>query len=123
LAARVLKKTPSMQLEHRAPPDLVTVRRKKGVSLQDISGATKIGVNYLRAIEDGEFTKLPGGIYSTSYIRQYARAIDYNESELLERYYRATGLRPEATTLERDPDGRGKGSFTPLPRRVSRVPG
>jgi cytoskeletal protein RodZ len=112
-----------MKLEHGATPDLITVRRKKGVSLQDISQATKIGVNYLRAIEEGEFTKLPGGIYSTSYIRQYARAIDSNESELLELYYRATGLRPEATTVERDPDGRGEGSFTPMPRPVSRVPG
>jgi cytoskeletal protein RodZ len=110
-----------MKLDCGAPPDLITVRRKKGVSLQDISETTKIGVNYLRAIEEGEFAKLPGGIYSTSYIRQYARAIDYNESELLELYYRATGLRPQATTADRDPDGRGDGSLTPVPRRVSRV--
>ncbi|MGC9971590.1 MAG: helix-turn-helix transcriptional regulator [Bryobacteraceae bacterium] len=112
-----------MKLECGAPPDLITVRRKKGVSLQDISETTKIGVNYLRAIEDGEFAKLPGGIYSTSYIRQYARAIDYNESELLEHYYRATGLRPEATLANRDPSGRDAGPLTPMPRRVSRVPG
>lgn len=111
-----------MKLDRGAPPDLITVRRKKGVSLQDISETTKIGVNYLRAIEDGEFAKLPGGIYSTSYIRQYARAIDYNESELLEHYYRATGLRPQATTAEGDPNGGGDGSFTPMPGRVSRVP-
>ena len=110
-----------MKLESGAPPDLITVRRKKGVSLQDISEATKIGVNYLRAIEEGEFAKLPGGIYSTSYIRQYARAIDYDESELLEHYYRATGLRPQATTAGRGSNGQGDGSFTPMPGRVSRV--
>jgi cytoskeletal protein RodZ len=112
-----------MKLERGGPPDLITVRRKKGVSLQEISEATKIGVNYLRAIEEGEFAKLPGGIYSTSYIRQYARAIDYNESELLEHYYRATGLRPQENTAGRDPDSRGDGSFPPMQRRVSRVPG
>ena len=32
----------------------------------------------LRAIEAGEFQKLPGGVYSTSYIRQYARAIEFD---------------------------------------------
>jgi cytoskeletal protein RodZ len=76
----------------KAPPDLLTVRQKRGVSLQDIAASTKIGASYFRAIENGEFEKLPGGIYSSSYIRQYARAIDYNEEELLEYYYRAVGI-------------------------------
>ncbi len=80
-----------------APPDLSSIRRRKGISLQDISRDSKIGVNYLEAIEQGEFGKLPGGVYNTSYIRQYARAIDFDESDLLEHYYRTTGLRPEPT--------------------------
>ena len=121
MAAGVLKKTHTMKLDGGASPDLVTMRRKKGVSLQEISQATKIGVNYLRAIENGEFAKLPGGIYSTSYIRQYARSIDGNEFELLERYYRATGLRPPATPGPGNTDGNGSNSFTPLPRPVSRA--
>jgi cytoskeletal protein RodZ len=88
----------------KAPPDLLTVRQKRGVSLQDIAEATKISASYFRAIENGEFEKLPGGIYSTSYIRQYARAIDYNEEELLEYYYRAAGIEPgqeEAVSAKR----------------------
>jgi cytoskeleton protein RodZ len=121
LAVGVLRKALTMQLDGGASPDLVTMRRKKGVSLQEISQATKIGVNYLRAIEDGDFAKLPGGIYSTSYIRQYARSIDCDEFELLERYYRATGLRPPATPGRGNTDGHGNKSFTPMPRPVSRV--
>jgi cytoskeletal protein RodZ len=112
-----------MKLDAGASPDLLMMRRKKGVSLQEISQATKIGVNYLRAIEDGEFAKLPGGIYSTSYIRQYARSIDSDEFELLERYYRATGLRPPATHGRDNTDGNGSESFAPMPRPVSRVLG
>ena len=53
-------------------------RRKKSLSLHQIADATKIGVRSLQAIESEEFKKLPGGIYSTSYIRQYARAIDFD---------------------------------------------
>ena len=68
--------------------DLATLRRKKGLSLTEISRDTKIGVGYLDAIERGQFTKLPGGIYSTSYIRQYARAIDCDETGILD-FYRA----------------------------------
>jgi cytoskeleton protein RodZ len=81
-----------MPSSFRVPPDVLTVRHKQGISLHDIAASTKIGVFYLQAIEDGEFDKLPGGIYTTSYIRQYARAIDYDENELLEYYYRAAGL-------------------------------
>jgi cytoskeletal protein RodZ len=66
--------------------DLATLRHQKGISLQQIATATKIGVHYLEAIEHGRFAKLPGGIYNLSYIRQYARAIEVNETELLERY-------------------------------------
>jgi len=89
-----------MQFDDGALPDLEAVRRKKAVSLQEIAQATKIGTPYLRAIESGDYGKLPGGIYSTSYIRQYARAIDDDETDLLEHYYRKTGLRPDPDPAE-----------------------
>ena len=44
---------------------------------------------YLEAIERGLFSKLPGGIYNLSYIRQYARAIDCDEARLLDYYRRS----------------------------------
>ena len=74
--------------------DVAAVRKSKGITLDQISDTTKLGKNFLRAIEDGEFKKLPGGIFSTSYIRQYARAIDINEEDLLAEYYERTGTAP-----------------------------
>ena len=62
-------------------------RRKKGLSLEQISQSTKISLRSLQAIETEEFKRLPGGIYSTSYIRQYARAIEFDESRILSLYY------------------------------------
>jgi cytoskeletal protein RodZ len=67
---------------------LATIRRNRGISLQQIAESTKISVRSLEAIERGEFRKLPGGIYNTSYIRQYARAIDYDEGTILALYHR-----------------------------------
>ena len=67
---------------------LATIRRNRGISLEQIAETTKINIRSLKAIEGGDFKKLPGGIYNTSYIRQYARAIDFDESELLA-FYRA----------------------------------
>jgi cytoskeletal protein RodZ len=79
---------------------LATIRRNRGISLQQIAESTKISVRALEAIERGEFRKLPGGIYNTSYIRQYARAIDYDEAAILAVYHREmhpAETRPSAT--------------------------
>jgi hypothetical protein len=62
---------------------LATIRKNRGISLAQISESTKISVRSLEAIERGDFKKLPGGIYNTSYIKQYALAIDYDPAAIL----------------------------------------
>jgi cytoskeletal protein RodZ len=76
------------------PQDLVERRTAKDISLLQIATTTKINVRYLEAIECGDFQKLPGGVYTESYIRQYARAIGDTDGVLLE-YYRKVFM-PEA---------------------------
>jgi cytoskeletal protein RodZ len=81
-----------------AQPDsilgLAHIRASKGISLEKIADDTKISIRALRAIEAGDFSKLPGGVYNINYIRQYCRAIDFDEAILLGYYYRATGTAP-----------------------------
>lgn len=64
-------------------PDLAEFRRSRKISVDQIVELTNIKADYLTAIERGDFDKLPGGVYTTSYIRQYARMIDYPEQDLL----------------------------------------
>jgi cytoskeletal protein RodZ len=66
--------------------ELIAWRKKRGISLSAIVRSTKISSRYLEAIESGRFRDLPGGTYDISYIRQYARAIQYDEDDLLDRY-------------------------------------
>jgi cytoskeletal protein RodZ len=68
--------------------DLPSLRQHNGISLREIADSTKISIRFLQAIEEGNFDQLPGGIYNTSYIRQYAREIGYEEANLLA-YYRS----------------------------------
>jgi cytoskeletal protein RodZ len=81
---------------------LASIRRNRGLSLEQISQNTKISMRALRAIEEGEFKKLPGGIYNTSYIRQYARAIEFDESELLAYYHSKTEPVSEPFPIDAD---------------------
>ncbi len=66
---------------------LAARREKAGVSLEDIVLRTKITPRFLRAIEDENFQLLPGGIFTTSYIRQYADALGLDVEELLACYH------------------------------------
>lgn len=98
--------------DQRTPLALSTIRRNRGISLQQIADTTKISIRSLEAIEQGDFRKLPGGIYNTSYIKQYARAIDYDESELLSAYHRAMNAPAASPADGRKPD-RSFGVFRP----------
>ncbi len=66
--------------------DLPRFRKRAGVSLEEIVQRTKISSRFLQAIEDEQFDQLPGGIFSTSYLRQYAAAIGYDEDALVAYY-------------------------------------
>lgn len=78
-----------------AAVDLRQARINAGRSLEDIANRTKISLRFLRAIEAEEFEKLPGGIFNTSYLRQYAAEIGLPAEPLLQVYRSRMGLDPE----------------------------
>jgi cytoskeletal protein RodZ len=73
---------------------LAPIRQAKGISLEEIAGRTKLRVAVVKAIEDGNFGELPGGIYNISYLRQYAREIGADD-DLLVRWYEHGYAPPE----------------------------
>src|SRR5580704_9549163 len=103
--------------------ELASRRKRSAISLEQISQATKIGIRSLEAIEAGEFQKLPGGVYSTSYIRQYARAIDFDETLILEVYYSVMGIKPEAVEISERPGQTGGSFVSRFLRHTSAVSG
>ncbi len=58
-------------------------RVRKGLSLEEVSRATKIRSSFLLAIEKGEYKKLPQGAYAYGYVRNYARFLGLSEREIL----------------------------------------
>jgi Uncharacterized protein conserved in bacteria len=56
-------------------------REMRGVSLEEISDSTKIGTRSLKAIEDNEFQKLPGGIFNKGFVRAYAKFLGLDQDE------------------------------------------
>jgi cytoskeletal protein RodZ len=48
------------------------LREARGVTLRQIADATKISVAALDALERNDISRLPGGIFSRSFVRAYA---------------------------------------------------
>lgn len=76
-------------------------REERDIPLADISEATKIGTRFLKAIEADNFSTLPGGIFTRSFIRAYAKAVGMNEDEAIGLYQRqVTTVQPDEPQVQ-----------------------
>lgn len=65
---------------------LKKARKAKGFTIDDIKNKSKIKKSYLEALENDNYKKLPGEVYTKVYIRGYAKIVDLNPQELLAEY-------------------------------------
>jgi cytoskeletal protein RodZ len=92
--------SPSGWLRAGVDLELEARRKSAGLTLEQIADSTKISIRFLRAIENEDFEQLPGGIFLSSYLRQYAEAIGYPAERLLAAA--GVGKPPEVETVPND---------------------
>jgi len=77
-------------------------RERRGISLRQIAGSTKIAAAALEALERNDISKLPGGIFSRAFVRSYAIEVgldpDETVREFLERFNQDAP--PSSETIE-----------------------
>jgi cytoskeleton protein RodZ len=61
-------------------------REERQITLSEISEATRIGIRFLKAIDSDNYSVLPGGIFTRSFIRAYAREIGMDDDEAISLY-------------------------------------
>jgi len=81
---------------------LKSVRESRGLQLEEASRVTKIGKNYLVAIEEGHFEKLPSAAYIKGFLRLYAGFLSLSGDEVVRRY--ENGLSPAYPQSEAKPE-------------------
>lgn len=85
----------------RAFGELFLQRRQRlGLTLQEVSSFTKLHPRFLRAIEQADFSKLPGGILTKSFIRAYAQEIGIDDAQAVSEYLAITGQAPPEPVLD-----------------------
>lgn len=73
------------------------------VSLEEISGATKISVRLLTALEASDLSKLPAPVFTRGFIRSYARHLGLDPDEMVNAYL--ADLKPDKS---REPGRKGR---------------
>ena len=58
-------------------------RLMANLALQDIADRTKISLRFLSAIENDDFSALPGRVYIVGFTKAFARAVGLDEESML----------------------------------------
>jgi|Deesub1362A_J573_1020465.scaffolds.fasta_scaffold02818_2 cytoskeletal protein RodZ len=75
------------------------IRQKR--SLREIARALKINMEYLKAIEEDNYSRLPADIFARSYLKMYAQHLGIDEKQIIKMYNLFTGS--EAKEVKEEP--------------------
>src|SRR5687767_2726732 len=70
---------------------LRSARERKGISLRHIANATKISMGALESLEKNDFKRLPGGIFSRSFVRAYAQEVGLDPDQTVADFLKEAG--------------------------------
>jgi len=95
-------------MPHGTPPQTVgarlrEAREKRGVSLRQIANSTRISVMSLEALERNDMARLPGGIFTRSFIRAYAAEVGLDPDRTIQEFL--AELPAAAATAAKHPAG------------------
>lgn len=80
-------------------------REMRGVSLEEISAATRIGTRFLQALEADQWEQLPGGVFNRGFIRAVARYLGLDEDSLVAEYALEARYRDQSRAAAEPVDG------------------
>ena len=66
-------------------------RERRKVSIEKISEETKVATRHLIALETGEYSALPGGVFRKGIVRSYLTALGLDEASWIERFEASVG--------------------------------
>ncbi len=65
---------------------LQEARNTRGIDLREAAQQTRISIQYLKALEAEDFSKLPGEVFVRGFLKNYGKFLNLDESEVMKRY-------------------------------------
>lgn len=81
---------------------LRSARESRGESLENAALVTRIGKNYLAALEEDSFDKLPSPAYVKGFLRVYGKHLGVSPDDLIRRYEDRVGAVPSMDQSDSD---------------------
>ena len=72
------RKDEDIILSHEFLEEMKRIREQRGISIEEVAEKTNIKASYIRAIEEGDLSRLPGGIYNRAFIRSISEFLGIN---------------------------------------------
>jgi cytoskeleton protein RodZ len=66
--------------------ELKTARVNQNISLRQVADGTRISFRHLESLEEGNYDRLPGGVYNRAFLRAYGEFLGLDTKSLLELY-------------------------------------
>lgn len=82
---------------------LKSAREARGLDLRDAAQQTRISIGYLKAIEEEDFSKLPGAVFVKGFLKNYARYLQLPEDEVMQRFGEIGKPQPAAAPAAASP--------------------
>jgi cytoskeletal protein RodZ len=67
------------------------VRETKGLTVEEVASKTRIRTDFVKALEEGNFAKLPDQVFARGFVRSYARSLGLDEEDAIHRFIQSAG--------------------------------
>lgn len=67
------------------------VRETKGLTVDEVASKTRIRTDFVKALEEGNFAKLPDQVFARGFVRSYARSLGLDEEDAIHRFTQSAG--------------------------------
>lgn len=77
-----------MSDQHTFGPRLRREREKRGITVDALAAATKVGADLWEGLERNDLSRWPSGIFARAFVRDYAKVVGLDAEELVDEFCR-----------------------------------
>lgn len=95
------------------------VRETKGLTVDEVASKTRIRTDFVKALEDGNFARLPDQVFAKGFVRSYARSLGLDEEDAIHRFIQSALFTRNRTSVNgsRCDSLKRIGSVSPIGKR------
>jgi cytoskeleton protein RodZ len=83
---------------------LRSAREERGIELREAAQQTRISLQYLKALEEEDFSKLPGAVFVRGFLKNYGKFLKLDEAEVMKKFAESQQTLPHVAAAQASPN-------------------